>query len=75
MVEKEAIFDRVADALTDAQTLATINADSDTLLAVAGWWVEMFDRAIAIEMMERDGTKAPVGFNYNIGANDESEED
>lgn len=75
MVDKEDIFNRVADALTDAQTLATINADSDTLLAVAGWWVEMFDRTVAIEMMEKSGAKAPIGFNYNIGAGDESEED
>lgn len=75
MVNKEDIYEHIADALTDAQTLATINADSDTLLAVAGWWVELFDRAVAIEVMEQDGKKSPIGFTYAIGGDDESEED
>lgn len=76
MVDKEDIFERVSEALTDAHTLATINGDSETMLAVAGWWVELFDRAVAIEVMERDGKKAPIGFTYAIGEHsDEHEHD
>lgn len=75
MVKKEDIFKEAADTLTDAKLLATINADSETMLAVAGWWVELFDRLVAIEVMDKDGTKAPIGFTYAVGGTDESEED
>lgn len=76
MVNKEDIFQQASEALTDARTLATINGDSETLLAVAGWWVELFDRAVAIEVMERDGKKSPIGFTYAIGeSSDEHDED
>lgn len=76
MVDKETIYEEAAAALTDARRLAIINADGDALLAVAGWWIELFDRAVAIEVMERDGKKSPIGFTYAIGeSSDEHDED
>lgn len=65
VANRDEVYDKIADSLEDAQRLALVNASWEGLLSVAAAWTEVFDRVIAIDMMEETGAKPRMGFRFD----------